>query len=127
MAQPLSRDAHIDAHQDWSGSLRWLFSGAVENSTAVHYFRRVECGTAWAVHKSTRYRAGVTWLGARSSPVTLPLRCPTCGQALNLLYQPQDDYQTVQWTCPYHGCRTLHAFELRGRIVRAVARYEPPS
>lgn len=58
--------------------------------------------------------------------VTLPIRCPTCGQPVTVFYEPKDDFRTQEWTCPYHGCRRVHTFELKGSVVRVVARYEPP-
>ena len=46
---------------------------------------------------------------------------------MTVFYEPQDDFRTQEWTCPYHGCRRVHTFELKGSVVRVVARYEPPN
>jgi len=60
-----------------------------------------------------------------AEPVTLPIRCQKCGQAVTLTYRPTKTYPTDAWFCPYRACRKLQNIALSGSIVRLVASYEP--
>jgi len=53
-----------------------------------------------------------------AEPVTLPIRCQSCGKPVALFYDPQDDSIAQRWTCPYVECRAVHNAELQGWIVR---------
>ena len=59
-------------------------------------------------------------------PVTLPIRCHFCGQPVELIYQPAEAHKTILWLCPSADCRKPQPVDLRGTLVRVVARYEPP-
>ena len=58
-------------------------------------------------------------------PVTLPVHCHYCGQAVELIYQPAEASKAILWLCPYTECRKPQPVHLRGTLVRVVSRYEP--
>ena len=60
-------------------------------------------------------------------PVMLPIRCQFCGQPVTLSYTQTVHYQKVWWNCPYVNCGKEHVLVLRASVVKAVARYEPPT
>jgi hypothetical protein len=62
-----------------------------------------------------------------TEPLTLPIRCVECGQPVTVSYRPEDAYRSASWTCPYLSCKKANPIALRGRILSAVARYEPPT
>jgi hypothetical protein len=55
-------------------------------------------------------------------PVTLPIRCQWCGRDVALTYRPHDHYRTGAWSCPYGNCQRIQKIDLKGSIVRVVAR-----
>ncbi len=57
--------------------------------------------------------------------VTLPVQCHFCGQPVELIYEPAEAHKTILWLCPYAECRKPQPVDLRGTLVRVVARYEP--
>jgi hypothetical protein len=59
-------------------------------------------------------------------PLTLPILCLACGRPATLAYRRGEVYRTVEWTCPHDGCHAVQSFELKGSVVEAVTRYEPP-
>src|SRR4051794_31245597 len=50
-------------------------------------------------------------------PLTLPLRCSTCGRPITVVYRQEESSERVAWTCPYDNCLTGHAIYIGGTVI----------
>jgi hypothetical protein len=54
--------------------------------------------------------------------LTLSVPCSACGNPVTLIYQRGETYRTVDWACPWDNCHAVQSFEIKGSVVRVVAR-----